>query len=182
WSCRNIKTKEKEQVVKESSGLKRMTTRSGKIFIVHTDYSKGKSICGLKIETRGFEIVNDTYDFGDTDPVENVFLADLDGNGFEEIYITTRSAGSGSYSKLYGMASNKDKSATSIYVKPVSQYKELFPGFMGHNEFKFDDGKLFHQYPVYKNDDKNSKPSGGIRKIEYRLIPGEDGWILEPVY
>ncbi len=91
-------------------------TESGKKFMVRVDKSLGASIQKLTVETREFEIVNDTYDLGELDPVENVFLSDLDGDRFEEIYITARSAGSGSYGSIYGFASNRDKSVSEIYV------------------------------------------------------------------
>ena len=40
------------------------------------------------------------------------------------------SAGSGSYQTIYGIASNNDKSATPIYVRPISklQKEKMFPG------------------------------------------------------
>jgi len=91
-------------------------TESGKVFIVRSDKSLGASIQKVTVETRNFEIVNDTYNLGEVDPIEEVFLSDLDGDGFEEIYITTRSAGSGSYGGIYGFASNRDKSVSGIYI------------------------------------------------------------------
>jgi len=116
--------------------------------------------------------------------VEKVFLADLDGNGFDEIYLLTRRAGSGSYSSMYGVASNKDKSATLIYVPEISEKQMgrggLFEGFMGHNKFSVEDGKLINTFPVYLENDSNTNPTGGKRKVLYQLILGEAGWILKP--
>lgn len=163
---------------------KEYQTKTGKVFVVLVDHSQGASICDVKITTKGFTASNLIYDLGTVDKIDTVFLADLDQNGFEELYIVSQSVGSGSYSNIYGMASNKDKSATSIYVPPISELHMekggFFEGFMGHNQFTVERGKLFNEYLVYLEDDSNSNPNGGKRKVLYGLIAGEAGWILNP--
>lgn len=184
-SCDSEKTKRKE-IEGNAAGLEvcELKTESGKEFIVQMDYSKGASICKVKVVTRGFIIANTEHEFGDIDPVSDIFLADLDDNGFEEIYIVTTSAGSGSYSTIYGVASNSDKSTSVIYVREISevgkQKAQMFEGFMGHNSFTIEKGTLINTFSVYKEEDSNARPTGGIRKIEYELIASEAGWILEP--
>lgn len=184
-ACNNSKQQQTKAEEPEVSNLtsSENKTQSGKVFIVHIDHSMGASICGVKIETKGFSASNETYSLGTIDKVEEVKLADLDNNGFEEIYILTRSAGSGSYSGIYGLASNKDKSATPIYVNPISKKQKkkggLFEGFMGHNQFVFDADNLLNVFPVYLERDTNSQATGGERKIQYQLIAGEAGWILK---
>ncbi|MDB4583083.1 hypothetical protein N9164_08020 [Draconibacterium sp.] len=158
-------------------------TKSGKKFIVHIDNSVGASICEVQIETGEFTAVNTTHRLGTIDPVKEVFVTDLDKNGYEEIYLVTQSAGSGSYSNIYGIASNNDRSATPVYVPVISEKQMekggLFEGYMGHNNFYLEQEKLINAFPVYKKDDTNAHPTGGNRKIEYRLVAGEAGWILE---
>ena len=36
------------------------------------------------------------------------------------------------------------------------------------------------QFPVHLENDNNTNPTGGKRKIVYGLIAGEAGWILKP--
>jgi len=38
---------------------------------------------------------------------------------------------------------------------------------------------LVQRFPVYKTGDTNSEPTGGMRQLQYRLVAGEAGWILE---
>jgi hypothetical protein len=38
---------------------------------------------------------------------------------------------------------------------------------------------LVRRFPVYRAGDTNAGPTGGIRQLQYRLVPGEAGWILE---
>lgn len=154
-------------------------TVSNKKFILIEDRSMGNSISTISIVTEGFEIVNDTYEFGELDPIESTFIADLDNNGFEEFYFITRSAGSGSYAKLYGLASNRDKSVSQIYVNENFN-GEFFNGFMGHNEYRVEKNLFLNTFPVYESGDPNSAPSGGMRTIEYNLLAGKAGWILKP--
>lgn len=185
-ACQNSQTKTNDslklnQTQQSSSEYK---TKSGKLFVVHFDHSMGASICDVIVETLGFSSNNTRHKLGVIDKVEKIFLADLDNNGFEEIYIVTRSAGSGSYSAIYGIASNKDKSATPVYIRPISENQKekgrMFEGFMGHNQFLHKHNKLINSFPVYLDGDSNAKPTGGQRKIQYQLKAGEAGWIVEP--
>ncbi len=163
--------------------VKEFKTQSGKVFVVEVDHSAGASICTITISPQKFTAVNNVHRIENTDPLKDIFLADLDNNGFEEIYLVTQSAGSGSYASIYGLASNKDKSATPVYVRPISEKQKekggLFEGFMGHNSFKVEEGKLFNSFPVFKEGDSNANATGGTRTVEYQLIAGEAGWILE---
>lgn len=158
-------------------------TQTGKQFIIHADYSNGVSICDLKVETWGFTESNTIHNFGLIDPVTDVFIIDLDKNGFEEIYIITTSAGSGSYSNIYGLASNKDKSATPIYIPTISQEqlsaRGIFEGYRGHNKFHVQNGIITNTFPIFNDTDTNAIPTGKKRKLSYSLVAGEAGWILE---
>jgi len=186
-SCQNSKDKKGNNLVTDKAEdkieISQYQTQSGKQFIVYADYSKGASICDLKIETKNFTEVNTIHKLGLTDPLKDVFITDLDKNGFEEIYIVTTSAGSGSYSNIYGIASNKGKSATPIYVLPPNKQQlakdGLLEGFRGHNKISLESGELLNTFPIYKKDDLNYKPTGNSKEVKYRLIAGEAGWILE---
>ena len=34
-------------------------------------------------------------------------------------------------------------------------------------------------FPMYRAGDTNAKPTGGTRQLQYRLVPGEAGWMLK---
>ena len=93
-------------------------TRTGKTIVVSQSHPAGRSLATIEVRTEGFE-----HDFGevfeDRNPISNVFVADLDGNGFDEIYIVTRAAGSGSYGSILGFASNNDKSLSMIHLPEI---------------------------------------------------------------
>jgi hypothetical protein len=184
YTGRSVPASQLENGVKNQS-IEDYTTESGKVFMVRIDKSLGASIQKVSMETRAFDKVNDTYQLGEVDPVEDVFLGDLDGDGFEELYITTRSAGSGSYGSIFGFASNRDKSVSEIFVPGPGdlsgQAAAYFTGFRGHNIFCIEDGVLVNRFPVYADSDSNSKPTQNSRKVSYTLKLGEASRILTPI-
>lgn len=116
-----------------------------------------------------------------TQPVEGevskVEIADLDGDGSPELFLYTTSPGSGSYGKAYAWSTNGKKVLTEIFIKPPEN-KDL-SGYMGHDEFAVIESSFARRFPVYKKGDPNSTPTGGWRQFQYKLKPGEAGWVLQ---
>jgi hypothetical protein len=157
---------------------KEYTTKTGKTIIVLETHPVGQSLSTIAITTKGFE-QNDAQTYEDRDPISDVFLSDLDGNGFDEIYIITTSAGSGSYGTVLGFASNKDKSLSMINFPETQESDKNFEGYMGHDTFKIEDQKLVRIFPVYNDGDTNRNSTGRSRKLVYGLYPGEAMWQLK---
>jgi len=107
-------------------------------------------------------------------------VADINSDGFDELYLITQSTGSGTYGTIYGFTSNNDKSITPIYIPKISEkdLKGNFKGYMGHDSIYISNNKLFRKYPVYKEEDANCCASGGDKSIQYILKKGESSWIL----
>lgn len=110
--------------------------------------------------------------------VRGAEVADLNADGFPELYVYVSSAGSGGYGSLVAYASNSNKSLTAIFLPELSDDKVHAKGYMGHDEFAVVENVLARRFPVYKEGDSNAKPSGGTRQIQYKLKAGEAGWIL----
>ena len=106
-------------------------------------------------------------------------VADLNADGSPEIYVYVTSAGSGSYGSLVAYSVNRRKSLSEIYLPPVTEDKAASKGYMGHDEFAVGEGALLHRFPVYRDTDTNAKPTGGTRQLQYKLVPGEAGWVLK---
>ena len=157
-------------------------TKSGKTFEVQTE-PQGSSVMNISISSNGFSANNGNWSIEGADPLSDTFIADLDKNGFEELYLITTSAGSGSYGTIYGYASNNDKSATQIYIPEISESDMApggkFAGYMGHDSIFLDQGVLYRKFPIYNEGDENCCPSGGDRQLQYLLQPGEASWILK---
>lgn len=161
-----------------SNASKVYKTKTGKTIIITETHPVGKSLSNIEISTEGFEH-NYLEIYEDIDPISDVILADLDDNGFDEIYIITSSAGSGSYKTVWGFASNKDKSLSMIHFPDIQEGGEKFEGYMGHDTFKIEDQKLVRTFRIYNKGDPNQNPTGGTRKLVYGLYPGEAMWQLK---
>lgn len=111
--------------------------------------------------------------------ITGVGVDDCDKNGFPEIYVFVTSSGSGSYGSLIAYASNNNKSLSQIYLPPLDESPELSQGYMGHDRFNVGEGLLIRNFPIYRSGDSNTKPSGGTRQIQYRLVASESGWLLK---
>ena len=161
-----------------SDAPKTYKTKTGKTIIISETHPAGQSLSTIEISTKDFEH-NYPEIYQNRDPISDVFVADLDGNGFDEIYIITISAGSGSYGTVLGFASNKDKSLSMINFPEIQKGDENFERYMGHDTFKVEDQKLLRTFPIYNQGDTNKHPTGETRKLVYGLYPGEAMWQLK---
>jgi hypothetical protein len=50
---------------------------------------------------------------------------------------------------------------------------------MGHDEFAVVENVFVQRFPIYRDGDTNAKPTGGTRQMQYKLVPGEAGWVLK---
>lgn len=163
---------------------KEFATQSGKSWAVSLT-QMGASLVNVTVETKGFTEENRSIYFTEIDPVISIFQADLDKNGFEELYLVTQAVGSGSYATIYGMSSNNDRSVSEIYFEGATPYNsksgDAYDGYMGHDEFVLQDGILVNTYPVYREGDTDANPTGGKRRVIYGLVQGESSMQLKPI-
>jgi hypothetical protein len=145
----------------------------------HVQATNEGSLNQLTLTPSGFEGSNEVVKEEIDGSVVDAEVADLNSDGFPEVYIYTTSAGSGSYGALLAYASNSNKSMTPIYLPPLEEDKKLSQGYMGHDKFSIDKNSLLRKFPIYKKGDSNAEPTGGTRQITYELIAGEAGWILK---
>lgn len=111
--------------------------------------------------------------------VVNAETGDLNIDGYPEVFVYLVSDGSGSYGRLIGYSVNNGKSVSQVYLPDVSENTEAGKGYMGHDEMAIVENTFCLRFPVYKEGDSNSEPTGGARQIQYRLVDGEAGRILE---
>ena len=133
----------------------------------------------LVIQPSGLEIDNSTREVEIDGRVTSAEIADLDGNGWPEIYVYVVSGGSGSYGSLVAYAVNNGKSVSGIYLPTLNDDKVNSVGYMGHDEFAVVESVFARRFPVYLENDSNSSPSGGIRQLQYKLTMGEASWVLK---
>jgi hypothetical protein len=148
--------------------VKEFKSKTGKVFLFEESHPRGMSLSDISV--RFADDKNSEFTASDIDPVSKVLLADLDNNGFDELYIFTTAAGSGSYGKVHGYASLKDKSLGMVNMPEPSEKDMVkggnFEGYEGHDEFDILNNELTRFFPV--KSDKGTK-----RTITYKMVPGE---------
>ena len=105
--------------------------------------------------------------------VSNIEVDDINTDGSPELMIYITSSGSGSYGTAIGFSGNNNKSMSEITIPRIVDNPKTNKGYMGHDEFALVEGTLAQRFPIYKEGDTNSKPTGGTRQIQYKLKNGE---------
>ena len=113
---------EKVTVKKDSTLIidKEMKTRTGKIFSI-IESKPSYSVSNYFISGKDFLNSTDTIVYLNKNPMTNALISDLDKNGFEEMYILTKSTGSNSFIEILGVASLYDKALGEIQVQEISE-------------------------------------------------------------
>lgn len=144
----------------------------------HVTSKNEGSINQLTIVPAGLEIDNSALSSEVDGTVNGAEIADLNADGSPEIYVYINSAGSGSYGSLVAYSANNNKSLSGIYLPDLMEDPVNSQGYMGHDSFAVGQTTFFRRFPVYKPSDPNFNPSGGVRKLQYKLQRGEAGWLL----
>ena len=132
----------------------------------------------LHIVPAGLEIDNSPIVRTINGTVTDAEVADLNADGSPEIYVYVTSAGSGSYGSLVAYSANRRKSLSEIYLPQLAPDDAASKGYMGHDEFAVVENVLVRRFPVYRDGDTNANPTDGTRQLQYKLVPGEAGWVL----
>jgi hypothetical protein len=96
-------------------------------------------------------------------------VADLNADQSPEIYVYGRSPEPQCRGLLVAYSANKRKSLSEIYLPPLTDEKGGSPGYHGHDEMAVLEGVLGRRFPV----------AGKMRQLQYKLVPGEAGWVLK---
>lgn len=157
-------------------------TATGKRIFIKETHPNGESMSDIEIKAQGFEHKKDII-VNDIDPVNHIITSDLDNDGFDEIFIVTKSVGSGSYAGVVGYASNDDKRLKPVSIPEISEndlkLSERFFGYQGNDTIYKKDNTLIRKFPMYKLDDTNVNPTGAYSIVRYRLVKTKHKFRLE---
>ncbi|TNJ45724.1 hypothetical protein KFZ70_10420 [Tamlana fucoidanivorans] len=105
--------------------------------------------------------------------VIDVEVEDLDADGSPELLVYLKNETQNNQGKVFGFSVNNKKSMSMVYFPPTAEQTKINEGYRGHDEFTLIETNLAQRFPVYKPDDSDAAPSGGIRQITYKLKKGE---------
>ena len=87
----------------------------------------------------------------DIDPINKIELYDMDNDGFDELFIFTNAAGSGSYGEIYAFSSNK-----GIRLKAIDVANFKYDDYQGHDSFILRKNKLIRTFKVDNTKETDS--------------------------
>jgi len=104
--------------------------------------------------------------------IAGVWMEDLAGDGQPELVVATASAGSGTYGavRVYGRTGSEPD---VLGLAPLSEAQKI--GYMGHDVFSVEGGRLGRSHPIYLESDPNASPSGGTAAFHYSFA--DSAWI-----
>jgi len=105
-------------------------------------------------------------------------VADLNADGSPEIYVYVRSVGPEARGSLVAYSANRRRSLSEIVMTPLSDMPAASSGYRGHDDFAVVKNRLTRSFPVYAAADSDASPSGGVRVLHFKLVPGEASWRL----
>lgn len=132
----------------------------------------------LTIQPNGFSEDNSLITKNVDGIINTIEIEDVNTDGSPELLIYITNSGSGSYGTAIGFSGNNNKSVSEISIPSIIENPKANKGYLGHDEFKLIVGTLIQRFPIYKEGDTNSNPTGGTRQIQYKLKNGETSKIF----
>ncbi len=137
--------------------------------------SEDRQSATVTITPSGLEIDNSPMTRPIEGRVKDAEVADIDVDQSPEIYVYLTSDGGDA---LLAFSANKRKSLSDIYLPPLEETPGAAVGYRGHDAFAVGEGRLLRRFPIYRDGDADTEPTGGMRQLQYRLEPGEASWRL----
>ena len=129
----------------------RASTTVGAFLILHSD-SSGKKY---------------TTTTGDRDgTIVDVYNSDMDLDGNPEILIQAKATDTANYATIYAFEFNNSKANKLDFPKLTKSQRK---GYNGGDNFYIKEGKFMREFPIYDSNNKDAKPTGAKRVLEYGL-------------
>ncbi|MCU0836583.1 MAG: hypothetical protein MUC77_19445 [Chromatiaceae bacterium] len=133
----------------------------------------------VTITPAGLEIDNSPIAVETTGIVTGAEVGDINADGSPEIYVHAVEPGEDRRAVLIAFSANRKKSLSQIYLPPLEDDAANAKGYRGRDEFAVVEGIIARRFPIYPEDATRTEPTGKMRQIQYRLVPGEAGWVLK---
>ena len=130
----------------------------------------------LEIIPSGLAIDNSPISRSIDGVVTGAEVDDLNADGSPEIYVYVKGPGADARASLVAYSANNKKSLSEIYLPPLDGTANA-KGYQGHDEMAVVETVLARRFPIYAPGDP-PVPTGHTRQLQYKLKPGEAGWVL----
>jgi hypothetical protein len=172
------KTNNKHQNVKTETASSTTDASFNQKFTLHgisfQVTSQGKK---LRFVPSGLKIDNTPIERDIEGTVTGADIGDINVDRSPEIYVYIKD--SKDNASLIAYSANKKKSLSEIYLPPFTDDSKLAKGYRGHDDIAMVEGIIALRFPIYKDNDTDDKPTGGMRQLQYKLTQGEASWTLK---
>ena len=128
----------------------------------------------LTVTPAGLEADNTPVEMDVTGLITRTEVADINADGSPELYVY---GFDGTSQTVLAWSANKKKSLGQISLPDLDAAQSK--GYRGGDDYAVVEGILARRFPIYPDDKPESKPTGKLRQIQYKLHPGEAGWLLK---
>lgn len=111
--------------------------------------------------------------------VSKAEMGDINGDGQPELFVYLKSDKHRPQMKFIGYSSNNGRSMSRVYLPEPQLGGEAYKGYAGFDEMFIKDNTFCRRFPLVKKADGKTYLSGMLRQIDYKLVNGEAGRILE---
>lgn len=122
----------------------------------------------------GLEADNTPIEMDVVSTVTRIEVSDINVDGSPELYIF---GFDGKSQTLLAWSVNKKKSLSAITLPELDAVQSR--GYRGGDEFAVVEGIIGRRFPIYPDDQPESKPTEKLRQIQYKLQAGEASWLLK---
>jgi hypothetical protein len=142
----------------------------------HVSATKQGATSTLRIVPSGLSVDNSPISRQIDGTVTGAEVADLNVDGSPEVYVYVTLNGAGAHGTVVAYSANRRRSLSDIHMPDLPA--EAARGYQGHDEFAVVESVLARRFPIYRASGIDSRPSGAMRQLQYRLVPGEASWQL----
>jgi hypothetical protein len=128
----------------------------------------------LTVTPAGLEADNTPLEMDVAGIITRSEVADINADGSPELYVY---GFDGSSQTVLAWSANKKKSLSQISLPDLDAAQSK--GYRGGDEYAVVEGILGRRFPIYPDEQPGSKPGGKTRQTQYKLHPGEAGWLLK---
>ena len=100
--------------------------------------------------------------------ISSMKTADLNKDGYPEVYVILRSTDSVDRTSLIAYSPNNGKSISEIYLPPVENSAEISNGYSAQDELVVEGDRLPQSFRI--------ESTGKTRQVQYELVQEEAGW------
>jgi hypothetical protein len=156
--------------------------KNGKSFVI-LQSPESEYLVDVHVFGKGFPNSKDSIFFDEIEIIDTVLIADINNDGFEELYIFTRGFFPGAYDHVFGVTSDEDKSYREINfydLKPADVTDgAVFNGYQGQDVYTLENNSIKRTFPVYDAGDFYNHPSRGYRSLYYTLEKIDSGFYFK---